>query len=92
MAQLLINTKTHRIVTVQPDSHKWGRMESKQAWLMSGGLEQDWKGDFFVVKVPGKPFTALVDLVGKQFNIEFLDSTVNGEVAVQPWQLDILVS
>jgi len=91
MAQLLINTKTHRIVTVQPDSHKWGRMESKQVWLMSGGLEQDWKDDFFVVKVPGKPFTAL-DIVGKQFNIEFLDSTVNGEVAVQPWQLDILVS
>jgi hypothetical protein len=98
MAQLLINTKTHRVVTVQPDAHKWGRMESKQVWLQSGGLEQDWRGDFVVLKVPNRPYSALLNLAGKQFNIDMLTPDertaleADGELAVQPWQLELLVS
>jgi len=98
MAQLLINTKTHRVVTVQPDAHKWGRMESKQAWLQSGGLEQDWRGSFVVLKAPNRPFTALQDLAGAQFHADMLTPDEravlesDGELTVQPWQLELLVS
>ena len=94
MAQLLINTRTHRVVTVQPDSHQWGRMESKQVWLASGGSKQDWSDDFFVLRVSGVP---VASVSGSQFDDSLLTPEqraaleANGELTLEPWQLDLVV-
>ena len=94
MAQLLINTRTHRVVTVQPDLHQWGRMESKQAWLASGGLEQDWPSDFVVLRIPGVP---VASVSGSQFDDSLLTPEqltaleADGELTLEPWQLALMV-
>ena len=97
MAQLLVNQRTGRVVTVQPDMHRWGRRESKQEWLRSGGLEPEWREPFVVIKVPGRPYTALLDLSGRSCDFAALSpdemATLNsaGELSIQPWALEMLV-
>lgn len=46
------------IVTVRPDGHLWGRMESKDVWEEEGNRPEDWPGNFCVLKVPGVPEAA----------------------------------
>jgi hypothetical protein len=69
MAEVLIRAKTNGpdamhwkqgdIVYIAPDGHAWGRMETKSAWVASGGDPTQWSGDFWLVKVPGVAVAAL---------------------------------
>lgn len=43
------------VVTVRPDGHVWGRMESLAVWLAEGRARADWPGGFAVVTIPDLP-------------------------------------
>lgn len=63
MAEVLVRNKNNGteaghwrrgdIVTIQPDGHVWGRLETKAAWIASGGAADDWNEDFILLKIPG---------------------------------------
>jgi len=40
------------VVRVEQDGYAWGRMESKEVWLATGGKEEDWSGRFIIVQAP----------------------------------------
>jgi hypothetical protein len=46
------------VVFVAPDGYAWGRRESKEVWLSTGGKEEDWPGRFIIVQAPMTPLEA----------------------------------
>ena len=97
MAQLLVNQRTGRVVTVQPDVHRWGRRESKQEWLKAGGLSDEWDEAFIVLRFRGRPANALLDLAGSAADLSALTPDqqqqlqADGELTLEPWQLEMII-
>ena len=95
MCEVLIRAKTNGntgdhwqrgdIVAVQPDGHLWGRLETKAAWIASGGLADEWPGEYFLLKIPGRTATDFEDLYRKQWR----DATNTVVVARSVWQFRI---
>ena len=97
MAQLLVSARTGGVVNVQPDSHRWGRLESRAAWIEAGGLPDEWPGDYWVIRVPGCSWASMQEAVDRAIDLDLLptlrqDLDRNGEATIQTWELDLILS
>ena len=78
MSQLLIKLKDHTntdpvidrqgaykrnmVIAVVDDSHVWGKMESKAAWIAAGNSAESWHGKTGIIELKGKSNSAIADL------------------------------
>ena len=79
MAELLIKAKNYvdpdpdmdrrdsykkgMIICVKPDGYPWGRLESKQQWLLEGNDAADWHNKTVIVKILGLDPAIVADIV-----------------------------
>ena len=42
------------VIRSERDGYRWGAKESKEVWVQEGNDPEDWHGNTFIVKVPGR--------------------------------------
>lgn len=95
MCEVLVRAKTNGptgdhwnrgdIVAAQPDGHLWGRLETKAAWIASGGLADEWPEEFYLIKIPGR---TAVDFE-TAYKMPWRDATGTVVLARSIWQFRI---
>lgn len=68
--QILVSNKSSiprsEIIIIKPADHKWGRLESMQEFISSGGDYNEWPRTFSIVKVTDKNENDLIYLLDSE--------------------------